>query len=58
MSSLRILVGRLFGNAYFLGLKFKHSRLCISSFVQHEMKNESSLGGGKYWKFYINMAPE
>ena len=59
VSSPRILVGRLYGNAYVLGLKFKHSRLCISSFVQHEMKNESSLGGGKYWKkFYINMAPD
>ena len=59
VSSLRILVGRLFGHAYFLGLKFKHSRLYISSFVQREMKNESSLGGGKYWKkFYVNMAPD
>ena len=57
--SLSILVGRLFGHAYFLGLKFKHSRLYISSFEQREMKNESSLGGGKYCKmFYINMAPD
>ena len=45
--------------AIWQGLKFKHSQLCISSFVQHVMKNESSLGGGKYWKkFYINMAPD
>ena len=53
------MVGRLFGPAYFLGSKFKYSRLYISSFEQREMKNESSLGGGKYWKmFYINMAPD
>ena len=48
VSSLSILVRRLFGHAYFLGLKFKYSRLYISSFVQREMKNGSSLGGGKY----------
>ena len=54
--SLRILV---FGHAYFLGLKFEYSRLYISSFAQRDMKNESSLGGGKYWKkFYIKRAPD
>ena len=37
----------------------KLSQLYISSFVQSEMKNESSLGGGKYWKkFYMKMAPD
>ena len=40
----------LFGLANFLGLKF----------VQGEMKNESSLGGGKYSKkvFYENGASD
>ena len=37
----------------------KLSRLYISSFVQREIKNNSSLGGGKCWKkFYIKMAPD
>ena len=49
VSSLRILVGMLFGPANFLGLKFEII-LIISSFVQGEMKNESWLGGGKYSK--------
>ena len=49
VSSLRILVGMLFGPANFLGLKFEII-LIISSFVQGEMKNESGLGGGKYSK--------
>ena len=49
VSSLRILVGMLFGPANFLGLKFEII-LIISYFVQGEMKNESWLGGGKYSK--------
>ena len=49
VSSLRILVGMLFGPADFLGLKFEIVSI-ISSFVQGEMKNESWLGGGKYSK--------
>ena len=47
VSSLRILVGMLFGPAEFLDLKLEII-LIISSFVQDEMKNESWLGGGKY----------
>ena len=46
VSSLGILVGMLFGSAYFLGLNFEIISI-ISSFVQGEMKNESWLGGGK-----------
>ena len=46
VSSLRILVGMLFGPAEFLGLKFEIISI-ISSFVQGEMKNESWLGGGQ-----------
>ena len=49
VSSLRILVGMLFGPANFLGLKFEII-LIISSFVQDEMKNESWLGRGNYSK--------
>ena len=49
VSSLRTLVGMLFGPADFLGLKFEII-LIISSVVQGEMKNESRLGGGKYSK--------
>ena len=49
LSSLRILVGMLFGRADFLGLKFEIISI-ISSFVQGEMKNESQLGGVKYSK--------
>ena len=47
VSSLRILVGMLFGPADFFGLKLKIISI-ISSFVQGEMKNDSWLGGGKY----------
>ena len=47
VSSLRILVGMLFGPADFLGFKLEII-LIISSFVEGEMKNESWLGGGKY----------
>ena len=49
VSSLRILVGMLFGPADFLGFKLEIISI-ISSFVQGEMKNESWLGGGKYSK--------
>ena len=49
LSSLRILVGMLFGPADFLGLKFEIISI-ISSFAQGEMKNESWLGGAKYSK--------
>ena len=49
VSSLRILVGMLFGPANFLGFKLEIISI-ISSFVQGEMKNESWLGGGKYSK--------
>ena len=40
LSSLRILVGMLFGRADFLGLKSEIISI-ISSFEQGEMKNES-----------------
>ena len=43
------LVGMLFGHANFLGLNFEIYSF-ISSFVQRETKNKSSLGGGKYKK--------
>ena len=57
LSSLRILVGMLFGRADFLGLKFEIISI-ISSFVQGEMKNESWLGSVKYSKkCYRKMAP-
>ena len=46
LSSLRVLVGMLFGPADFLGLKFEILSI-ISSFVQGKMKNECRLGGGK-----------
>ena len=49
LSSLRVLIGMLFGPADVLGLKFEIISI-ISSFVQSEMKNESWLGGGKYLK--------
>ena len=45
LSSLRILVGILFGPANFFGLKLKII-LIIYSFVQGEMKNDLWLGGG------------
>ena len=47
VSSLRILIGMLFGPAIFLSLKFEIISI-ISTFVQGEMKKESWLGGGKY----------
>ena len=57
LSSLRILVGMLFGRADFLGLKSEIISI-ISSFVQGEMKNESWLGSVKYSKkCYRKMAP-
>ena len=49
LSSLRILVGMLFGPADFFSLKFEII-LIISSFVEGEMEKESWLGGGKYSK--------
>ena len=55
LSSLKILVGMLFGPANFLGLKFE-IMLFFSSLVQSEIKNKSWLSGGKYFKnaFYEN----
>ena len=50
VSSLRILVGMLLDPADFLCLRFEIISI-ISSIVQGEMKNESSLGGGKYSKY-------
>ena len=49
VSSLRILVGMLFGPDNFVGLKFEIISI-ISSFAQGKMKTESWLSGGKYQK--------
>ena len=57
VSSLRILIGFLFGHAYFLGLKFEII-LIISSLVQRETKNESSLVVNIEKKFYTQRAPD
>ena len=57
VSSLRILIGFLYGHAYFLGLKFEII-LIISSLVQRETKNESSLVVNIEKKFYTQRAPD
>ena len=53
VSSLRILVGMLFGPADFLRLKLEIISI-IFSFVQGEIKNESWLGSGKYSENLLN----